>query len=119
MSGVHVHFRIADKRYALPVENVLEVADVGQVAPVPGAPKAVLGVRNLRAQVLPVIDLAVLFKLEHAREGERLLVVEGNGRRAGLVMDEVNDVGELPDDSEEKILDLEAVFAAAEERDAA
>ena len=54
MSGVHVRVRVAGEHYALPVEDVLEVAELRAITPVPGAPPAVLGVRNLRGQVLPV-----------------------------------------------------------------
>ena len=42
----------------MPVENVLEVAELGGLSAVPGAGGAVLGVRNLHGQVLPVFDLA-------------------------------------------------------------
>ena len=61
MSGLHVRVRVADEHYALPVADVLEVAELGEVTPVPGAGAAVLGVRNLRGQVLPVVDLATVF----------------------------------------------------------
>ena len=87
--SVHVRFRVGDENFALPVGQVLEVADLGQLAPVPGAPPAVLGVRNLRGHVLPVIDLAVVLGTAHARPGVRLVIAEEAGRRAGLAIDQV------------------------------
>lgn len=112
MSGVRVRFRVGDERYALPVEDVLEVAEVGVLAPVPGAPESVLGVRNLHGQVLPVLDLAVVLGVEH-EQASRLLIVEAESRRAGLAIDEVIDVAELPDEEAHE-LELESVFAAVE-----
>ena len=61
MSGVHVRLRVGGESYAFGVEHVLEVAELGEIAPVPGAPAGVLGVRNLRGQVLPVFELASVF----------------------------------------------------------
>ena len=58
MIAVHVRLRVGRERYALPIENVLEVAELGSLSALPGAGAAVLGVRNLRGQVLPVFDLA-------------------------------------------------------------
>lgn len=93
--SVHVRFRVGGETYAVPVEQVLEVADLGELAPVPRAQRAVLGVRNLRGQVLAVVDLASVLGIERNGHGRRLVITEDQGRRAGLVIDEVLDVGEL------------------------
>ena len=131
MSETHVRIRVGGEAYALPVENVREVAELGEVTPVPGAGRAVLGVRNLRGEVLPVFDLATVFGAERAGHGERLVVAEGVGRRAGFAIDAVTDVGTLPEAVQEAesdlltgaaladgelvgIVDLEAVFVALE-----
>jgi purine-binding chemotaxis protein CheW len=129
--SVHVRFRVGDERFALPVTQVLEVAEVGALAPVPGAPPSVLGVRNLRGQVLPVIDLAAVLGTARAQEAETLVVTEEAGRRAGFAIDEVTDVAELHGPVQETdspylsgsalvqgdlvgIVDVERVFAAVE-----
>jgi purine-binding chemotaxis protein CheW len=100
VSRLHVRVRIADEHYALAVEDVLEVAELGDVTPVPGAGAAVLGVRNLRGQVLPVVDLATVFELPPAQP-ERIVIAEQGGLRAGLAVDGVVGVEELPEASEE------------------
>jgi purine-binding chemotaxis protein CheW len=105
MSGVSVRVRVAGEHYSLPVEQVLEVADLGRVTPVPGAPSEVVGVGNLRGQVIPVIDLARMLGLSGG-EPSRVVVAESGDLRAGLLVDEVLDVGELPTASES----VESVF---------
>jgi purine-binding chemotaxis protein CheW len=117
--SVHVRFRVGGGGYALPVAKVLEVAEVGLLAPVPGAPEPVQGVRNLHGQVLAVVDLAAALGLKDDRRALRLLIVESEGRRAALAVDEVVDVGELPHEEGEELLDLEEVFQAVEARAAA
>jgi purine-binding chemotaxis protein CheW len=91
MSAVHVRVRAAGEDYALPISSVLEVADLGEVTPLPGAPAGILGVRNLRGQVLPVIDLASVLGLAGGSP-ERIVVTEEVDRRAALAVDSVVDV---------------------------
>jgi purine-binding chemotaxis protein CheW len=126
--------RVGKEHYALPVENVLEIADLGEISPVPGSGSAILGVRNLRGQVLPVFELAAILGLDSQTRPVKLVVAEANGCRAGLAIDEVTDVGSLsapssndPDsafltgsviegDQLVGLIDVAPLFAALEER---
>jgi purine-binding chemotaxis protein CheW len=98
---VYVRVRVGSEAYAVPVEHVLEVAELGDVTPMPGAPPEVLGVRNLRGQIVPVIDLGFVFGIGRTNEPQRLLVAETEGRRAGFAISEVSDVGDLSEAFEE------------------
>jgi purine-binding chemotaxis protein CheW len=100
----------AGEAYAIPVMNVLEIVDLGLLTLVPGARGEILGIRSLHGQILPVIGLAqVLGTADLAgRRGTpgpgaapSLLVAEAAGIRAGFAIDQVVDVGELPDQTEE------------------
>lgn len=104
--SVHVRLRVAAEAYAVPVEHVLEVAGLGQVWAVPRARPEVLGVRNMRGQILPVIDFAVLFGIAGPAPAARLLVAEAGGRRAGFAVEEVSGAGQLGDPAEETESDL-------------
>jgi purine-binding chemotaxis protein CheW len=95
MSSVHVRVRAGAEDYALAVESVLEIAELGEVAPVPGAAAEVLGVRNLRGQVIPVIDIAAVFGLSNQAPFERIVVAEDGDRTAGLAVEAVLDVADL------------------------
>jgi purine-binding chemotaxis protein CheW len=105
--------RAGGGRLALPVEHVREIARLGALSPVPGAGEVVLGVRNLRGQVLPVFDLAALLG-RPAGEPARIVVAEAEGRRAGLAIDGVADVADSAEPDE--VIDVAALFAAIEER---
>jgi purine-binding chemotaxis protein CheW len=102
----YVRLRVASEAYAMPVEHVLEVGGLGPVTAVPGAPPAMLGVLNLRGQILPVVDLALLLGIPRTSPPERLLVAESGGRQAGFAIDEVQWVGELPGPAQETESDL-------------
>ncbi|MFI8743813.1 chemotaxis protein CheW [Pseudomonas sp. NPDC077186] len=54
-------FRLAGQQLAVPLENVIRVIPALKCTPLPGAPQTVLGLVNLRGQMVPVIDLARCF----------------------------------------------------------
>jgi chemotaxis signal transduction protein len=94
--GSYVRVTLAAEAYAVPVEHVLEAAELGQVRPVPGARPELLGVSNLRGQILPVVGLAALLGVQRAASPRRLLVAEARGLQVGLAVDEVSGIGALP-----------------------
>ena len=98
--STYAQLRLAAETYAVPVGNVVEIASLGDLTAVPGARREILGVRNLRGQILPVIDLAQLLGLNAAAPPRQLLVAESGSVKAGFAIDEVSQVGELPDPAE-------------------
>jgi purine-binding chemotaxis protein CheW len=88
---MHVHLRVGEERYALPVEEVRSIVDMEGLAPVLGAPPSVLGLRALDGALLPVFDLATMLGVQRAAP-TRIVVVDGG---VGLAADEVLDVAEL------------------------
>ena len=93
---MHLRVRSGSEHYALPVEGVREIAPLGRISPLPGAPAALLGVWNLRGDVMAVVDLASLLGIEPGSR-RRIVVVEREEQRAGLAVADVLDVASLPD----------------------
>lgn len=93
--SIFLVFRLGDDEFGLPIDTVVEVAQVPeQITRVPKTPKFLEGVVNLRGEVLPVVDQRRRFdlpKLEHT-EGRRLVVIKTERHRAGLIVDSVSDV---------------------------
>jgi purine-binding chemotaxis protein CheW len=94
--------RIGNALYGLPVEHVQEVIGTRPVTRVFHAPTALAGVTNLRGEVLPVLELSILLGGETSVPGtdSRIVVVrEASGlkRRAGLRVDELRGLLNLPD----------------------
>jgi purine-binding chemotaxis protein CheW len=71
----YLTFFIAGEEYALSLEHVREVIPYDTVTRVPGMPEAVRGVTNLRGSVVPVIDLALQFRLGEIPVTKRTCVV--------------------------------------------
>src|SRR5437763_14227502 len=98
----YVIFRLGGEGYALEVMRVQEVLDVGTLTQVPGGPKSLRGVLNLRGKVVPVYDLRVPFELpmdpNPGRAPSVLMVESSSGFDAhvtGLLVDRVSDVLEF------------------------
>ncbi len=89
------HFRVAEKDYYLPIENMVEIADLPTLMRLPLAPPVVRGLVNLRGRVLPVIDLAV-----NAGEAARyvavrkLVIAEADGENLAFLADGIPDLSE-------------------------
>jgi chemotaxis signal transduction protein len=94
-----VHVRIGAGRYAFDVRDVREVEDRQRVTAVPGAPRGVLGVCNLRGAVLPVVQINDLLGQE-ADGGRFVVVADVDGFLAGVAVDEILGVEPLPRDLE-------------------
>jgi purine-binding chemotaxis protein CheW len=89
---MHLLVRVGDERYALRAHDVIEVGRVGELTPVPGSPRAVMGVQSLRGLVLPVIDLGAVLGMSPSDERGGLVVVEDSRGLAGLAVDALLDV---------------------------
>ena len=96
-----VSFLVQGQTFALPLAAVVEILRVpAEIARVPRADRAVLGVVDIRDRSLPVVSLAVLLGFADAAvdtSGGRILVVDKDGTRVGLVADGIDSVLRLPE----------------------
>ena len=83
-------FRVDERLYALPAQDVSEVIHPPPVARVPQGPKSLLGLGNLRGIVLPVVSLRTLLGLADmvAPAGARAIVLD-SGTPVALVVDAI------------------------------
>ena len=98
-------FRVESERYGVDVMRVKEVLRYSDITPVPGADRAILGILNLRGNVVTVIDTRTLFSLQsrEADDNTRVIVVELNDQEViGLVVDRVDEVINLPQNQVER-----------------
>jgi purine-binding chemotaxis protein CheW len=72
-------------RYALELTAVREVVPQPEVTPLPGAPAPLVGVFNLRGEVVPVFDTAALLGLASAAPCDQVTVADTPFGPAGLV----------------------------------
>jgi len=92
-----VTFYLDNEKYGINVMQVQEVLRVTEIAPVPGSPDYVLGIINLRGNVVTVIDTRKRFGLEPREldDAARIVIVESNDQVVGIMVDSVAEVVDL------------------------
>jgi chemotaxis signal transduction protein len=94
---MHLRIRLGDEHYALGLEHVLEVLELGELTPVPGSAATLLGLHNLRGEILASVDLCAVLGIASDGGGRHLVVVADDTRRAGFAVDELFALAELPE----------------------
>ena len=89
-----VTFRLGNETYGINVMQVQEVLRYTEIAPVPGAPPYVLGIINLRGNVVTVIDTRHRFGLnpEEVSDNTRIVIIEAEKHVVGILVDAVAEV---------------------------
>lgn len=103
-----VTFRLEGELYGINVIQVQEVLRVTEIAPVPGAPDYVLGIINLRGNVVTVIDTRRRFMLNEREidDDTRIVIIEVMGQIVGLLVDGVAEVVYLRESEVESAPDV-------------
>ena len=103
----YLTFMIGGEEYAVSLLKVKEIIEYDTVTEIPKMPEWVRGVINLRGNVVPVIDLAVKFRLPASIPGKLTCIVitevecEGEPTVMGIMADAVRQVIDLkPEDVE-------------------
>ena len=98
----HVLFDIAGTRFAVPISQVREVIRPPAVTPVPGTPGWLVGLTNVRGDVVSVVDLPGFLQLDDRPASTRrglLIAHTADGELVvGLLVDEVASIRRLPTD---------------------
>lgn len=94
-----LRFQVATQSYAVEVLKVQEVLRMSDIVPLRGSAPALVGVMNLRGQIVPVMELATWLGAPRAERDllTRIVVLEENGEALGLVVANVAEVVSVAD----------------------
>lgn len=92
-----VTFHLGEETYGVNVMQVQEVLRVTEIAPVPGAPPYVLGIINLRGNVVSVLDTRNRFALaaQETTDSSRIIIIEVSDQTVGILVDSVAEVEDV------------------------
>ncbi|MDX1252209.1 MAG: chemotaxis protein CheW [Gammaproteobacteria bacterium] len=89
-----VTFYLDGEMYGVNVLQVQEVLRVNEIVPVPGSPDYVLGIINLRGNVVTVVDTRKRFGLrtKDLEDASRIVIIEVMENVIGMLVDSVAEV---------------------------
>jgi purine-binding chemotaxis protein CheW len=94
-----VVFHLGNQRYGIPIDHVKEIQQIVAFSDVPSDGVGVVGMVNLRGDVIPAIDVRRLVGMDElAYTLETPMIITRSGPHVvALIVDEVEDVVRLPD----------------------
>jgi purine-binding chemotaxis protein CheW len=96
-----IAFTLGAEVYGIESAFVREVFPLKDLTPLPGVPTYIIGIVNIRGQILSVIDLKEFFNLPAKGIGElnKLLVLHNGSMEFGILADEVSGTRDVDIDS--------------------
>ena len=94
MDQTYLIFGYSGARYGLDARAVREIVWLPELSPIEELPSYIAGVFNLRGRVVPVMDLGLRFgrSREHYLLNDRVIVIDRDDARVGIVVNDLHDV---------------------------
>ena len=94
MATQQVIFKVNEGEYGLDVAQVNAIETLTNVVPVPNAATHIIGIMNLRGEVLPIFSLRTKFSLPEVpvNEHTKIIVTKSNGVTIAFKVDEVKEI---------------------------
>ena len=92
-----VTFYMGDFLFGIPAEQIMEINKDIEITPVPLAEDYILGIMNLRGQIVTVMDLAKKVKLHTEIVPKINLIIKNEGEApVSFVVEQVGEILEIP-----------------------
>ena len=92
-------FGIGEDLYAVPVEILSEIIILQKIYPVPTAPPHILGVINLRGNIVPIVDIRPALELPLQGTPGQIAIIKRGSLNIGIIVDNVYEVVAVPESS--------------------
>ena len=96
-----VKFRIGKQEFCVEMEATRELRSWAPTTALPNANEYVIGIINLRGNILPIVNLATRLGLPASAQSDRhvVIVVQNQNEQFGILVDAVSDIISVgPDD---------------------
>ena len=103
----YLTFNLAGETYGLPLKEAKEIINPPRITEVPNTDDHILGLINLRGQIIPAIDLKKKLDLGEINyiDDKKITVINIRGMMLGLIIDENKEMEEIYDKKKKKVTD--------------
>lgn len=99
----HVAVTVGEQTFGVPIARVRDVFVPGRITRVPGAPKEIAGVLNLRGRIVTVMDMRVRLGLSEGATCSAMAVgITYRDESYALLVDAVGEVLKVPEEAIER-----------------
>lgn len=111
----YLTFRLDKEEYGIDILKVQEIRGYEPPTRIAHSPEFIKGVVNLRGTIVPIVDMRIRFKCQHAKYDNFTVVIILNlrNRVVGIVVDSVSDVMEIAAENIQPAPDIESMVDSA------
>ncbi len=86
-----ISFKLNEELIGIDIKKIVKITKKLDITPVPKTKKFILGVINLRGNIVPVVDLKKMLDLSDEKDDEQkfILVIDSELGNIGLMVDEI------------------------------
>ncbi len=108
LSGKYLTFQIEKEEYGIEILKIVEIIKYMEIREIPQTPDFILGLINLRDQVIPIMDLRSRFGISTKPVDEEsvIIIIQTSKVRMGLLVDQVKEVIDIHDENIESTPDF-------------
>ncbi len=87
----YIHFFLEDIPLAIPLSSALEISHRPDITPLPNLPDWLIGVSNIRGEIVSIVDLKAFFRIlsRRARRNRRFIIVHNQEMKVGMLVDKI------------------------------
>lgn len=96
----YIIFNLNTQKFAVDIDNIGGVTEYKEVTKIPNLPEHIVGVMNLRGNIVPILDLKSLFSLAKTNitKDARIILLYHDKKTYGFIVDEVSRVKNINKD---------------------
>jgi purine-binding chemotaxis protein CheW len=96
----HVVFTLRDQTFGIEIQNVVEVQKIDQVSDVFHTPDFVVGVVNIRGDIVTLLDIGLFFGMPKTEwdEDKKMVIVQHESMDAGFLAEEMKGVERIKEE---------------------
>ncbi len=89
-----IRFTVSQTQFALPLKYALEILPKPSVTPLPNLPGWILGICNVRGEIVSVVELCLLLGLKRmaVTNGSYLILLQIGQLKVGLIVDKIGGI---------------------------
>lgn len=93
-SELYITFNLSEKIYAIQAEKIIEIVQLPALTLLEKAPEYIVGLLNLRGDIISVIDLSMILGFERKTYSAecQIIILNADNKKTGIIIDSVKDV---------------------------